>query len=397
MSALTKVERRIVDFLVKHKFPLFIAAVSLLGLLVRLSGLGMVSGDYANFLLPWFEEIKEAGGIAALDQQVGNYNVIYQVIIALMTYIPISPLYLYKTVSFVFDFLLAIGAGILARDLTGKGNPAFALAYAVVLFLPTCIFNSALWAQCDSMYVSMLIFWLIFTLRRRNIPAFIFLGLAFIMKFQTILVFPFLIYHYVIRREFSVLHGLIPLALAIVPNILCGRHPLATFEVYLGQADTYKEISMGFPNFWSILTTKFQYFGYIAMFLAIALLGVGLYFLLHRQVFMESRENQLKVLIWTAWTCLMFLPSMHDRYGYLVEVLLIIAVFVDLKLFPIALMTEFAGIICYTQFLLRDQAVLPEPVLWGAALYIPAYAFYTCRLARKALRANAELAPSMAD
>ena len=75
----------------------------------------------------------------------------------------------------------------------------------------------------------------------------------------------------------------------------------------------------------------------MAIFLAIALLGVGLYFLLHRQGFMESLENQLHVLIWTAWTCLMFLPLMHDRYGYLVEILLIVAAFVDLKLFPIAL------------------------------------------------------------
>ena len=392
---MTKVERRIVDFLVKHKFPLFIAALGLLGLLVRLSGLGMVSGDYTNWLFPWFEEIKEAGGLAALDQQVGNYNVVYQVIIALLTYLPVDPLYLYKGVSFIFDYLLAIGVGMLVRELTGKGKPAFALAYAVVLFLPTCIFNSALWAQCDSMYVSMLVFWFFFMLRKRFIPAFIFLGLAFSLKFQTIFVFPFLIYHYVVRKEFSILHGLIPLAFAIVPNILCGRHPLATFAVYLGQADTYKEISMGFPNFWSIIAHKFQYLGYMAIFLAIALLGVGLYFLLHRQGFMESLENQLHVLIWTAWTCLMFLPLMHDRYGYLVEILLIVAAFVDFKLFPIALLTEFAGVICYTEFLWKDQAVLPEAVLWGAALYIPAYAFFTYRLICKLLKAKAGITPSI--
>ena len=49
------------------------------------------------------------------------------------------------------------------------------------------------------------------------------------------------------------------------------------------------------------------------MFLTVGLLGVGLYCLLHRGHFMDSRENQLHLLIWTAWTCLMFLPSMHDR------------------------------------------------------------------------------------
>ena len=163
----------------------------MLGLLVRLSGLGMVSGDYTQLALPWwFEEHQGGWRLGRTRQQVGNYNVVYQVIIALLTYLPVDPLYLYKGVSFIFDYLLAIGVGMLVRELTGKGKPAFALAYAVVLFLPTCIFNSALWAQCDSMYVSMLVFWFFFMLRKRFIPAFIFLGLAFSLKFQTIFVSP---------------------------------------------------------------------------------------------------------------------------------------------------------------------------------------------------------------
>ena len=385
---MTNVERRIVAFLVKHKFSLFLAAVSLLGLLVRLSGLDMVSGDYVNWLAPWFDEIRESGGLAALDQQIGNYNIVYQIIIALLTYLPFDSLHLYKDVSIAFDYVLAIGVGMLAREMTGRGKSIFALAYSVVLFLPTCFLNSAFWAQCDSMYVSMLVFWFLYMLRKRYIPAFIFLGLAFSVKFQTIFVFPFLLCHYVDRREFSILHGLIPLAFAIVPNVLCGRHPLATFSIYLGQADYYKEIYMNFPSFWSITAQRFQFLGYVAMFLTVGLLGVGLYCLLHRGHFMDSRENQLHLLIWTAWTCLMFLPSMHDRYGYLVEILLIIAAMIDLKLFPIAMLAEFSAVITYSSFLWKSSAVLPEPLVWASALYIPAYVAFTYLLLRRGKNAT---------
>lgn len=31
--------------------------------------------------------------------------------------------------------------------------------------------------------------------------------------------------------------------------------------------------------------------------------------------------------LWIIWTCVMFLPSMHDRYGYLVDILLVLLSF----------------------------------------------------------------------
>ena len=145
---------------------------------------------------------------------------------------------------------------------------------------------------------------------------------------------------------------------------------------------------MNFPSFWSITAQRFQFLGYVAMFLTVGLLGVGLYCLLHRGHFMDSRENQLHLLIWTAWTCLMFLPSMHDRYGYLVEILLIIAAMIDLKLFPIAMLAEFSAVITYSSFLWKSSAVLPEPLVWASALYIPAYVAFTYLLLRKGKNAT---------
>ena len=385
---MTTVERKIVEWLDRHKFALFIIAVSLLAFAARFAGKDMRSGDYHHCLEPWFEEIRDNGGLRALDKQVGNYNVIYQIIIALLTYLPFNPMYLYKAVSVVFDYVLAFGVGLLAMEYTNKRRSSFALAYAAVLLLPTCIFNSALWAQCDSIYVSMLVFWFLFMLRKRYIAAFVFLGIAFSLKFQTVFVLPFLIYHYVTRKEFSILHGLIPLAIVIIPCVLCGRHPLETFRIYMGQADTYKELYMNFPSFWVLVTYRYQYMGYISIFVAIGALGIGLLCVMYCKRFLESRENQLYMLIWTVWTCLMFLPSIHDRYGYLLEMLLIVAIFVNVKMLPIAVLVEASSVVTYATFLWKEQATIVEPELVSALMFQPAYMVFTCFLLYLGIKAK---------
>ena len=113
---------------------------SLIGLLARVAIRHKVSDDYIVFLQPWFDEIARDGGIKALLHQVGNYNLPYQTIIAVLTYIPINSLYLYKGLSCIFDYILAISAGYIARMLSTSGDEtenglAFLIGYAAVLCL----------------------------------------------------------------------------------------------------------------------------------------------------------------------------------------------------------------------------------------------------------------------
>ncbi|MBR6909140.1 MAG: hypothetical protein IKN35_02485, partial [Lachnospiraceae bacterium] len=62
-----------------------------------------------GYLLGWFGQIEQLGRIHALNTQVGNYSVAYQTLIAIMTYININPLYQYKMLSVIFDYVLAFG------------------------------------------------------------------------------------------------------------------------------------------------------------------------------------------------------------------------------------------------------------------------------------------------
>ena len=189
---MTRLERRALNWAERNRIWLFAAAVSVLAALIRLYGLDFHSGDYDGFLRPWSDEIKANGGLAAIGTQVGNYNVIYQVCIALMTCLPVHPLTAYKGLSVLFDYLLAGSAALVARELTGERVRA-ALAYAAVLLLPSVFVYSAYWAQCDSIYTCFLMLSVLCLLKGRDTLAFVCVAAAFQFKLQAIFILPFLI------------------------------------------------------------------------------------------------------------------------------------------------------------------------------------------------------------
>ena len=82
-----KIERKIVEFVERNVNILFMLAITGLAIAVRYAGRDFVSGDMTWFLLGWFQKIADNGGIHSLKNQVGDYNILYQTIVALFTYI----------------------------------------------------------------------------------------------------------------------------------------------------------------------------------------------------------------------------------------------------------------------------------------------------------------------
>ena len=139
----------------------FLLGISLIGGVLRFWLRNDISGDYRAFLQPWYETIQQFGG-KALGVQVGDYNLPYQTFILMMTYLPLKPLYAYKLVSCIFDYLLAVLAGKLAGILGGTRKAQMAL-YGAVLLFPQVWIDSAHWAQCDAIYT----FWLLVCVSRK--------------------------------------------------------------------------------------------------------------------------------------------------------------------------------------------------------------------------------------
>jgi len=96
------------------------------------------------------------------------------------------------------------------------------------------------------------------------------------------------------------------------------------FSQLLGQTDTYPYLYYFYPNLWFFFQARpFYLFRSGAVLLAITALLLFIVLLIKHKIKL-THENMLPILLWTSYTCVFFLPAMHERYGFFPEILAII-------------------------------------------------------------------------
>ncbi|MCM1185630.1 MAG: hypothetical protein NC251_01065 [Lachnoclostridium sp.] len=381
---MSRVEQKILDFIIKHSTLFFLAIITLLAALVRFQARGFLSADMEFYLLPWYHEIKEGGGLTMLKQQVGNYNITYQFCIALMTYVEnVNPIFLYKGLSMLFDFLLAAVTGLTVYELSEKKNPALsAIAYGAVLFFPTVLLNSSFWGQCDAIYTFFVILSLYLLLRNKTKTAFAMLGVAVAFKLQAMFILPFLLIYYVLEKRYSILHYLISLAafyIMSLPGVL-GRHSLlAPFRIYANQKGSWTELYKNFPSFLVFFGNEWETYEAVSrviFLMIIALFGIALLYFMQKKIPLYRTKYFILMAAWSVWTCVLFLPEMHERYGYLLDILLLLVLFFEHRYAAAILPAFVSGIITYSCYLFhRDYNLVALSVLYTAAYFTYTYLF----------------------
>ena len=66
-----KLERAVMDRLIRWRHILFFLTITLLAFHARKGGMDRISGDMYYFLLPWFEKIVENGGLLLSEYAIG--------------------------------------------------------------------------------------------------------------------------------------------------------------------------------------------------------------------------------------------------------------------------------------------------------------------------------------
>lgn len=381
---MTKLESRFFDFIKRHLPVFLLVAATALGILLRATGIDFRSDDFNSFLSTWWNQI-EAGGIDCLAYQVGNYNIPYQILIYLLTLLPFEALTAYKLLSIVFDVVLAVSAALLVSEAAGKKPLSFVpvLTYSLVFCSVTVILNSAFWAQCDSIYTSFILLAIYAAMKNKHIPAFVFLGVSLAFKLQMVFILPVFLYYYAVSRRASILHFLIIPAVDILmclPVVFMGRSFAEIFTIYADQTDYGKLIQMNCPNIYAFMCNGADMNNYyllkpfsIALTMLVLILGLAL--VMHKRADLTNPETFLLTAIWTSFTCLMFLSSMHERYGYLLDVLLIVYVVLARKRYAAAVIANLVSLRGYCYYLFGNYEVLT--LQWTAVIYVGLYAYVT--------------------
>lgn len=374
-------EKKILAWIEDHLIIFVLLAFTAAGVLVRMPLLKYVSGDVRYFLQPWYDQIRQNG----MSQQVGNYNLMYQMLIWLLTKLPIEPLYGYKMISMLFDFPLAMaGAAVVWQVAEKEKLWKSVIAYGGILLCPTVFLNSAAWAQCDSIYVFFAVAALAALLWDKPKTAMVLMGLSFTFKLQAVFMLPLFLFVYFRKQKFSVLNFLlIPLTMivATLPALAFGRSPMETFELYGKQAVEYEWMSANYPSFWLLLTGERvpEHYGWMktpAILLTVGVLAVQMICWLRKKVEMDGK-NTLMMAFLLAFTCVLFLPAMHERYGFLYEILAIVLACVCPATLPLCIALLSISVSTYGYYLFNIRVV---NLNWLSVINVIVYAGYVLKL-----------------
>jgi len=334
---------------------LFASAALTLLLIIRIALFDYESFDYVHSLSRWVSEFRGMTFFEALGAKVGNYNPPYMYILNIIARINLPDLYLIKTVSVLFDVLVAYFVMKLVSLRTGRIHLhilAFILAFAV----PTVVLNSSMWAQCDSIYAAFALGSVYFAYRGRSKTAYAFIALALSFKLQAAFMLPVFAVFVItgkIRLKDCYIFFAVYFAM-LLPAFIAGAPISSLLNVYATQIGTYEYLTLNAINIWQLVgVVDFSSFVTAGLLIcSLAILGL-LYFIY------VNRERLTKTVDFIRLTYLFvviapfLLPKMHDRFFYMADVLSLVVFLFDKRRWYVPVVTILCSYTVYAWFLME--------------------------------------------
>lgn len=298
-----------------------LAAVCAAAMLARISFIEHVSGDYEIYLSDWMAKFGALSFSEGMRRSIGEYNVLYQYMLFVITRLPVPALYAVKAVSFVGDALLA---GACARLAGERGRPSPA-ALCAVLLLPVCVLNGGMFAQCDSLYAACALWGLALALEDRPAASAACFALSLAFKLQAVFLLPIVAVLWSARklRLADALTFLLTLLAAALPALLGGKSIAQIVSIYVGQTGLYNGLTYNAPGFFGLMNTNgldVYAYGNFGIALALGAVCALLSYAVPRAGSMD-RTAFVRTSLLTVLLAVFLLPRMHERYFYLADVL----------------------------------------------------------------------------
>lgn len=335
-------------------------------LIMRYALRNVVAGDYKMFFEPWVATLREAGGgIKGLsaDFEYVDYTTPYLTILSFISICPfLNTLLLMKLVSIFFDFVAAFAVMAIVYDRT-KNMTYGILGYGALLMVPTVLTNGAMWAQCDIIFTSFVLWSLYFMLKDKPAWSMAFYGIAFAFKLQTLFLAPLYVILWM-KGKVKLKHFLfLPLmyVIGMIPSLLAGKSFWELISVYFfqanGQMDIYA-LSHKFPNIYQLIGTDSFLFEYAdaGIWVTLGALMILMYCFARKQYEMNACLL-LRMGMLLTMTVVFFLPHMHERYAILVDVMAIVYVFFDFRKLYIPVLTILCSFAGYTVYLAQNNII----------------------------------------
>lgn len=383
-----KIEKKLIEVIENNLDKIVLAFLLIASVYLRYKYTPLVNitdggSDYKSEILPWIMYYKEHGVLNTLASGVGDYYVPYNLLIAFISLLDIEPFYILCLYSYFFEYLMVIFLyKIVMLLLEGTDNKLLLgtkfvkCAVAFLLVVPMVVANGAIWKQSDSSYAAIFVVSLYYFLKKKYRVSFIWLGVAFSLKLQTVFVIPFFLIAYFVLKEFSILEFLwIPVVYLIagIPAIICGQRITHVYGTYYRQMGEYGAMTINTPGLYIIGLSEYMYH-HVAMVLTVSALAAMMFYLSVNKKIKLDGVLLLYLAGWSAMTCFELLPNMHERYDYIaIIVLTTVAMFFRKKIIPAVLIMHLTSACTYGKFLFNFKV---NDMLLAIA-YLIAYCWIT--------------------
>lgn len=310
---------------------LFILCLWVFSFSLRWKLMPIESADFWGFLQQWMEEIRATGGFRSLGHQISNYTSPYMYLMCIASYITTNDLYALKLISFVFDYSASVAVFLIVYEMTQRVRTS-TVAMAILLICPTVVIDSAYWCQCDIIYTSWILWALLFFFRNDSKKCLIFIGIAFSFKLQTMFIIPFLIIMWLKKKTIRLRDFIyIPViyVISVLPAWMMGRDFKELMLIYFDQSGYYPWGTLEYPNIYAIMDETIQANHHMyeicsaGTVMVIVMMGFMAYYLYTKE-FRMTNELLITLALFLVAITVYGLPHMHDRYGFLIDLLAII-------------------------------------------------------------------------
>lgn len=343
---------------------LYVGCLFVFAFLIRWKLMPIESADYYGFLEVWMEEIRNTGGFLSLDHSISNYTSPYMYLMCLVSYLTTNDLYALKLISVVFDYVAAIAVFLLIYELTQNLRKSI-VGMSVLLLCPTVILDSAYWCQCDVIYTSFILLALVAFFRNSSRRCMIWVGIAFSFKLQTLFILPFFVIMWLMQRTIQLRHFVyIPVVYIVseIPAWLMGRSFKELMSIYWEQSSYYIWGTLEYPNIYALLGESMpdvhhaEEVSGAGAFLLIIMLGLLAYYFYTKRVKLTN-ELMITLALFSVALTVYTLPHMHDRYGFLIDLLAIVYGVLNGRKLVITCGFVLVSILTYMPYLIAQHIV----------------------------------------
>lgn len=322
--------------------------------------------DVTAYVFEWMYDIK-AVGFSNFYLVDSDYSPLFLFIMGLYTLLPEGQLitvnnltfyknwmYYVKSTYFITEIIIAIGIYLVIKTVTKDVKSAW-LGYVIYLCLPVQFFNSAVWGNADTLYFACFIYVIYFILKKRDGLAFLMTGVSFGIKLQATFLLPFLVYLIVSRRLklYKLIYFPLGLLATFLPAYLCGASFIQPFNFFSEQIGGYTKLTLGCANIWHLINIRngaMDEFLKGATLFGLLLIGLFTAIVFARKI---KLDDYAVILVGTFLIALvpMFLPHMHERYFYALDVLVVVYCLITKKHYHLIVLMQLSSGIAYHNYL----------------------------------------------